>query len=201
MATKQLCAGLGSSHPWPHCKAFHPRGSSNLGQHDCMNTSGVFVISTPENENDFIVATPSSVNGFCVDMVLENWTESSIGVIPGNDPAFGESYFGWVLHHYDPRHYHLFFLDCPDSVAGAYFFPPIENLSPTCITAQFLGFFHRVGHASRWQILFGVFNTTLLQGQTIPPPIRVPGRHVFSVFAPAKWTPKKTPWICSQHDL
>ena len=52
-----------------------------------MNISGVFVISTPDNENDLIDATPSSVNGFCVDVVLENWTESSVGVIPGNDPA------------------------------------------------------------------------------------------------------------------
>ena len=52
-----------------------------------MNTSGVFVISTPDNENDLIDVTPSSVNGFCVDVVLENWTESSVGVILGNDPA------------------------------------------------------------------------------------------------------------------
>ena len=91
MATEQLCAGLGSSHPWPHCKAFHPRGSLNLGQHVRMNARDVFVVSTLENENDFVSATPSSVNDFYVDVVLGNWTESSVGVIPGNDPAFGES--------------------------------------------------------------------------------------------------------------
>ena len=56
-----------------------------------MNASDVFVVLTPENENDFIGVTPSSVNGFCVDVVLGNWTESSVGVIPGNDPTFGES--------------------------------------------------------------------------------------------------------------
>ena len=55
-----------------------------------MNVSGVFVISTPENENDFVGVTPSSMNGFCVYVVLGNWTESSVFVIPRNDPAFGE---------------------------------------------------------------------------------------------------------------
>ena len=59
MATEQLCAGLGSSHPWPHCKAFHPRGSLSLGQHVRMNVSGVFVASIPRSENDFIGVTPS----------------------------------------------------------------------------------------------------------------------------------------------
>ena len=58
MATEQLYAGLGSSHPWPHCKAFHPRGSLNLSQHVLMNVSGVFFVSTPVNENDFVGATP-----------------------------------------------------------------------------------------------------------------------------------------------
>ena len=56
-----------------------------------MNVNGVFIVSTPKNENDFVVATPLSMNGFCVNVVLENWTESSVGVIPRNDPAFGES--------------------------------------------------------------------------------------------------------------
>ena len=90
MATEQLCAGLSSSHPWPHYKAFHPWGSLNLGQHVRMNASGVFVVSTPENENGFVDATPLSMNGFCVYVVLGNWTESSVFVIPRNDPAFGE---------------------------------------------------------------------------------------------------------------
>ena len=91
MATEQLYAGLGSSHPWPHCKVFHPRGSLNPGQHVRSNVSGVFVISIPGNENDFVGVTPSSVNGVCVDVVLRNWTESFVDVIPGNDPALGES--------------------------------------------------------------------------------------------------------------
>ena len=91
MVTEQLCAGLGSSHPWPHYQAFHPRESLNLGQHVRTNVSGIFIVSIPGNENDFVGAIPFSVNGFCVNMVLENWTESSVGVILGNDPAFGES--------------------------------------------------------------------------------------------------------------
>ena len=56
-----------------------------------MNMSDVFVVSTPENENDFVDATPSSVNGFSVNVALGNWIEVSVGVIPRNDPAFGES--------------------------------------------------------------------------------------------------------------
>ena len=122
-------------------------------------------------------------------------------MIPRNDPASGESRFGWILHHHDPRHYHLFFLSCPDSVVGPYFFPPIRNLSPTYVTAQSLGPFPLVGHAPWRPILFGVFNTTLLQGQTVLPPVRALGLHVFSVFAPAKWTPERTLWIRSQHGL
>ena len=91
MATEQLCAGLGSSHPWPHYKAFHPRGSLNPNQHVRTNVSGVFVVSILGNENDFAGATPSSVNGVCVDVVLRNWTESFVDAIPGNDPILGES--------------------------------------------------------------------------------------------------------------
>ena len=130
MVTEQLCAGLGSSHPWPHYQAFHPRESLNLGQHVRTNVSGIFIVSIPGNENDFVGATPFSVNGFCVDVVLKSWTESFVGMILENDPASSESWFSWILHRHDPRHYHLFFLGCPDSVAGAYFFPPIRNLSP-----------------------------------------------------------------------
>ena len=91
MATEQLCVGLGSSHPWLHCKAFHPKGSLSLGQHVRTNVSGVFVALIPRNENDFVGATPSSVNGSCVDVVLGNWIGSFVGVILGNDPAFGKS--------------------------------------------------------------------------------------------------------------
>ena len=201
MATEQLCTGLCSSHPWLHYKAFHPQERLNLGQHVRTNVSGIFIVTILRNENDFVSATPLSVKGFCVDVVLGNWTESSINMIPENDPTFGESQFSWILHHYNPRHYHLFFLGCPDSVADTYFFPPIRNLSPTYVTAQSLGPFPHVGYAPWRPIPSGVFDMTLLQGQTVPPPIRVPGRHVFSVFAPAKWTPERTPWICSQHGL
>ena len=56
-----------------------------------MNTGGVFVILTPENENDFVGTTPTSVNSFSVDVALGNWTESSVGKILGNDLAFGKS--------------------------------------------------------------------------------------------------------------
>ena len=87
--------------------------------------SGFFVISILGNENDFVGAIPSSVNGSYVDVVLRSWTESFVDVIPENDLAFGKSRFGWILHHRDPRHYHLSFLNGPDSVAGAYFFPPV----------------------------------------------------------------------------
>ena len=122
-------------------------------------------------------------------------------MIPGNDLAFGKNRFGWILHHRDPRHYHLSFLDSPDSVAGAYFFPPVRNLSPTCVTARSLGLFPRVGHALWRPILFEVFDTTLPQGQTVPPPVHAPGPHVFSVFTLAKWTPERTPRIRSRHGL
>ena len=91
MATKQLCAGLDSLHPWPHCKAFHPRASLSLGQHVHTNVSGVFIALIPGNENDFVGATPLSVNGSYVDVVLGNWIGSFVSVIPGNDPAFGKS--------------------------------------------------------------------------------------------------------------
>ena len=131
MAIEQPCAGLSSWHPWPHCKASDPRDSLNLGQHIRMNVSGVFAVSTPRTENDFVGTIPLSVNGFCVDMVLRSWTKSFVGMILENDPASSESWFSWILHRHDPRHYHIFFLGCPDSVAGAYFFPPIRNLSPT----------------------------------------------------------------------
>ena len=78
MATEQLYAGVGSLHPWPHCKVFHPWGSLNPGQHVRTNVSSVFVVSIPGNENDFVGTTPSSVNGIYVDVVLGNWTESFV---------------------------------------------------------------------------------------------------------------------------
>ena len=56
-----------------------------------MNISGIFVVSIPGNEKDFVGATHLSMNGFCVDVVLVNWTKFSVIVIPENDPAFGES--------------------------------------------------------------------------------------------------------------
>ena len=201
MATEQPCAGLSSWHPWPCCKDFDPRESLNLDQHVRTNVSSFFAVSFPGNENDFVGAIPSSVNGICINVVLRSWTKSFVDVIPGNDLAFGKSRFGWILHHRDPRHYHLSFLDGPDSVAGAYFFPPVRNLSPTCETARSLGLFPRVGHALWHSILFGVFDTTLPQGQIVPPPVHAPGPHVFSIFAPAKWTPKRTPRIHSRHGL
>ena len=191
MATEQPYAGLGLWYPWPRCKAFDPQESLNLGQHVRTNVNGVFAVSILGNENDFVGATPLSINGFCVDVVPGSWTKSFVGVIPGNDPAFGKSQIGWILHHRDPRHYHLSFLDCPDSVASAYFFSPIRNLSPTCVTAQSLGLFPYVGHAPWRLILFGVFDMTLLQGQIVPPPVCAPGPHIFSVFASTKWIPNR----------
>ena len=113
MATEQPCAGLGSLHPWPRCKAFDPQESLNLGQHIHTNVSGVFAVSTLGNKNDFIGMTPLNGNGFCVDVVLGSWTESFVSMILENGPASGESRFSWTLRHHDPRHYHLFFLDCP----------------------------------------------------------------------------------------
>ena len=163
--------------------------------------SSVFAVLAFGNENDFVSVTPLSGNGFCVDVVLGSWTESFVGVIPGNDRASGESWFGWTLHHHDPRHYHLFFLGCPDSVADTYFFPPIRNLSPTYVTAQSLGPFPRVGYAPWRSIPFGVFDTTFLRGQIVPSPIRAPCPHVFSVFSPTKWTPESTSRIRSRHSL
>ena len=53
--------------------------------------NGVFTDATPGNENDFVDATPLSEKGFCVDVVLGSWTESYIGMIPGNDLASGVS--------------------------------------------------------------------------------------------------------------
>ena len=199
MATEQPCAGLGSWHPWLPCKAFDPRESLNLGQHIRTNVNGVFTISTPGNANDFVSVTPLSGNGFCVDVILGSWTKSFVGVIPGNDPAFDESRFDWIPHHHNPQNYHLFFLSCPNSIAGAYFFPPARNLSPTYVTAQSLGPFPHVGHAPWRPIPSRVFDTTLLQGQIVPPPVRAPYPHVFFVFAPTRWTPEKTPRIHSRH--
>ena len=72
MATEQPYAGLSSWHPWPCCKAFNPWESLNLGQHIRTNVSGVFIISTPANENDFVGVTPLSGNSFYVDVVLGN---------------------------------------------------------------------------------------------------------------------------------
>ena len=163
--------------------------------------SSVFVVSIPGNENDFIGATPSSVNGVCVDVVLGNWIESFVNMIPRNDSALDESSFGLTLHHCDPRNYHIFFLGCTDSVAGTYFSLPIQNLSPTYVTAQFLGLFHRAGHAPWRPILFGVFDTILPQGQIVPLPTRLPGPRAFFGFAPSKWTPEKTLRIRSRHGL
>ena len=91
MATEQLYAGLSSSHPWLRYKAFHPQGSLSLNHYVRTNVSGVFIASIPGNENDFVGTTPSSVNGSYVDVVLGNWIGSFVGVIPGNDPAFGKS--------------------------------------------------------------------------------------------------------------
>ena len=91
MATEQLCAGLGSSHPWLRCKAFHPQGSLSLDQHVCTNVSDVFVALIPGNENDFVGATHSRVTSSYVDVVLGNWIRYFVDVIPGNDPAFGKS--------------------------------------------------------------------------------------------------------------
>ena len=161
MATKQPYVGHGSWHPWPHCKAFDPRESLNLSQHVCTNVSSFFAVSIPRNENDFVGVIPLSVNGICVNMVLRSWTESFVSVIPGNDLAFGESRFSWILHYRDPRHYHLSFLGGPNSVTGTYFFPPFRNLSPTCVTARSLGLFPHAGHTPWHPILFGVFDMTL----------------------------------------
>ena len=159
--------------------AFDPQGSLNLSQHIRTNVNNVFASSIPGNENDFIGATPLSGIGFCVDVVLESWTESFVVVIPRNDPASGDGQFGWIPHHHDPRHYHLFFLSRLDFVAGAYFFPPVRNLSLTYVTAQSLGPFPCVGHTPWRPISFGVFNTTLLQGQIVLLPTRAP---VFTSF-------------------
>ena len=46
-----------------------------------MNVSGVFAVSTPRIENDFVGTTPLSMNGFCVDVVLRSWTESFVDMI------------------------------------------------------------------------------------------------------------------------
>ena len=91
MASEQLGAGLGSLHPWPRCKAFHPQGSLILDRHVHTNVNGVFIASIPGNENDFVDASLSSANSSCVDVVLGSWIGSFVGVIPGNDPAFGKS--------------------------------------------------------------------------------------------------------------
>ena len=91
MASEQLGAGLGSLHPWPRCKAFHPQGSLILDRHVHTNVNGVFIASILRNENDFIDASPSSTNDSCVDVVLESWIGSFVDVIPGNDLAFGKS--------------------------------------------------------------------------------------------------------------
>ena len=123
----------------------------------------IFASSIPGNEKDFVGVTPLSGNGFYVDVVLGSWIESYVGVIPGNDPASGMSWIGWIPHHHNPRHYHLFFLGRLDSVAGTYFFPPVRNLSPTYITAQSLGPCPRVGYALWRPIPFGVFDSILLQ--------------------------------------
>ena len=53
--------------------------------------SSVFAVLAFGNENDFVDATPLSEKGFCVDVVLGSWTESYIGMIPGNDLASGVS--------------------------------------------------------------------------------------------------------------
>ena len=56
-----------------------------------MNVNSVFIASIPRNENDFVDASPSSANSSCVDVILGSWIGSFVGVIPGNDPAFGKS--------------------------------------------------------------------------------------------------------------
>ena len=95
-------------------------------------------------------------------MVLGSGTGSYVGVILGNGPASGMSRIGWIPYRHDPSNYHLFFPSCLDSVAGAYFFPSVRNLSPSYVTAQSLGPFPRIGYAPWHPIPFGVFDTTLL---------------------------------------
>ena len=56
-----------------------------------MNVNSVFIASIPRNENDFVDASPSSASSSCVDVILGSWIGSFVGVIPGNDPAFGKS--------------------------------------------------------------------------------------------------------------
>ena len=163
--------------------------------------NGVFTGSIPGNENDFVGANPLSGIYFCADVVLRSWTESFVVMIPGNDPASGEGRFGWIPYYHDPRHYHIFFLGRLDSVAGAYFFPSVRNFSPTYVTDQSLGPFSRVGHTQWRPIPFGVFDTTLLQGQIVLLPAHAPCLHVFSVFAPTMWTPERTRQIRSRHGL
>ena len=119
----------------------------------------------------------------------------------GNGPVVGECRIDWIPLHRGPPRYHLFFVGSLDPFVGTYFLLPIRNLSPIYVTTQSPGPFRRVVHAPWHLILFEMFDITPLRGQIVPPLVYAPCLHVFSVFVPAMWTPERTQWISSRHDL
>ena len=96
---------------------------------------------------------------------------------------------------------HIDFPHCHPSFLGylghlgpfsdAYLLPLIPNLSPVCATPPPPDLSPRIVHAPRCLILFGVFDMTLLRGQTVPLLAYAPYLHVFYVFIPAMWIPEK----------
>ena len=136
------------------------------------------------------------MNNLDVDAILENENDSCVGMIlvNGKDLGVDGNWIGWIPPpHIDFPHYHPSFLGYPDPFSGPYLLPPIPNLSPIYATSPPSNLSPRIVHAPRRLILFGVFDMTLLQGQTVPLPAHASGLHVFYVFVPAIWIPEKTP--------
>ena len=136
------------------------------------------------------------MNGLDIDAILENENDSCVGMIlvNGNDPGMDGNWIGWIPPPTSIFHTtHPSFLGYLGPFSGPFLLPPIPNLSPIYATSPPSNLSPRIVHAPRRLILFGVFNMTLLRGQTVPLPAHAPGLHIFYVFVPAIWIPEKTP--------
>ena len=169
-----------------------------------MNVNGPDVDTTLKNGNGSCVdLILGSVNGSCADVILGNENGSCVDVIlvNGNDPDMDGSRTGWIPPYIDFPRYHPSFLGHLGPFFGTYLLPLIPNVSPVCATAPPPDLSHRITHAPRCLILFGVFDMTPLRGQTVPLLAHAPYSHVFYVLSPAMWIPEKTPQIRFQRGL
>ena len=157
-----------------------------------MNVNGPGVDATLENRN-----------GSCVDVTLGNGNAPYVDVIlvNGNDLGMDGNRTDWIPPHIDFPHYQPPFLGHLGPFFGAYLSPLTPNLSLVYVATLALHLSRQIARTPRHLIMFGVFDMTPFQDQTVPLLAHTPYPYVFYVFSLARWIPEKTPQIRFQRGL